>query len=134
MQPHESANTDVTMPVVGLGTGGYGNKGPDTYTYPECWSDGKPGPDGVSFFDCADMVIKVTALLRYLPLAWHFWHSLHCSPILLPTLQPHCSLTPSRFAQSHLLGHTHAEMYGHVGTIAASVLFAVYRTGGPTYW
>jgi hypothetical protein len=124
-----AANADVTMPVVGLGTGGYGNKGPDTYTYPECWSDGKPGPDGVSFFDCADMVIKVAALLSLSssndPLMAFLALAAHCSPILLTALQPHCSLAPSRFAQSHLLGHTHAAVYGHVDTIAASVLFAV---------
>lgn len=47
------------MPAVGLGTGGYGNNGPATLHYPECWSDGQPAPDGKSFFDCSSLVIKV---------------------------------------------------------------------------
>eukprot|EP00038_Savillea_parva_P014523 m.11200 g.11200 ORF g.11200 m.11200 type:complete len:158 (-) comp2828_c0_seq2:1036-1509(-) len=55
-----AADDGIMMPAVGLGTGGYGNTGPDKYQYPECWSDGQPGPDGHSAFDCSDIVVKAT--------------------------------------------------------------------------
>ena len=56
-----AADHDVRMPAVGLGTGGYGQDAAHPYAYPECWSDGTPGPYGSVHSDCSAPVIKVSA-------------------------------------------------------------------------
>ena len=52
------------MPAAGLGTGGYGQDATHPTAYPECWSDGKPGPYGKVNADCSAPVIKVNTVAQ----------------------------------------------------------------------
>jgi len=59
-----AASAGVTMPLAGLGTGGYGNGVVQPLgVYPECWTDGKPDASGSvphPGIDCSAQVINAT--------------------------------------------------------------------------